>query len=29
MACDCNCSRFEDDFRDFEECGLRGSFRGL
>lgn len=27
MACDCNCSRFEDDFRDFEERGLRGSFR--
>ena len=29
MACDCNCSRFEDDFRDFEERGLRGSFRDL
>ena len=27
MACDCNGSRFEDDFRDFEERGLRGSFR--
>ena len=27
MACDCNCSRFEDDFRNFEERGLRGSFR--
>jgi hypothetical protein len=29
MACDCNGSRFEDDFRDFEECGLRGSFRNF
>ena len=29
MVCDCNGSRFEDDFRDFEECGLRGSFRNF
>ena len=27
MALDCNGSRFEDDFCDFEERGLRGSFR--
>ena len=26
MACDCNCSRFEDDFRNFEEREVRGNF---
>ena len=26
MACDCNGSRFEDDFRNFEERELRGNF---
>ncbi|MBC8581324.1 hypothetical protein [Zhenhengia yiwuensis] len=26
MACDCNGSRFEDDFRNFEEREVRGTF---
>ena len=26
MACDCNGSRFEDDFRNFEEREVRGNF---